>query len=787
MLSPDDVQLVERDRALPGLATLLDEERFAAELRAATLLGQSVRSATILYVRYKPGTSCLASYCVDTEQGPIELHAIAYSAEDVEKSAKPPKDRAEPTVLGSGHLLLPQQLISITPFPNDAEIAALHVLGSTQQTYGLVRAVIPSIRGMRTPLVLRLAYKPQRRYVARVLGDGSSLVLKLYADAEYEAAELRARSLTSVSGPGMQSLVGSSDRLRALGFEWIAGRNLTQQIRLGDDDAVRSAGASLRRLHQCSAEHLPALSRTTQLGWLQSNVAMVSALVPELSDRASRLAERLGTDLESAGPVGTIHGDFYAEQVLWTEDGQATLLDLDAAASGPHAADLGNFIAHLESHHLNGELHAGRISAIRAALLKGYAQAGGRIDFDPGLLAVYTACALLRLAPQPFRRRQQQWGVQIAALLDRAEAITDGKTQLCSASQRLVSRSIASAVPRVHLADDEPMAPLLEIAVDPQRMRVQLDDALRREGSDSRIEAVHGIHLTRYKPARRCLIEYDIQLCDGEAQHASTTLVGKIRGKGLDRKSYEVQRSLWRSGFGVDAEHGVSVPQPVGTVPELNMWLQRKIAGVSSLAALTGDRAEAAARRVAEAAAALHRFGSPPRRRRHALADEMRILGERLRDLANSHPDLEYPARRLWERCEQLARTLPKVAAWRPIHRDFYHDQLLVGRDRWWLVDLDLYCEGNPELDTGNFIAHLTEHALRQMNDPRALLRVERIIRDHYLEVASDLAGPDAMRTIDVFAALSLARLVQISTRIPGRQHSTAALLTVCDQKLNDL
>jgi aminoglycoside phosphotransferase (APT) family kinase protein len=67
---------------------------------------------------------------------------------------------------------------------------------------------------------------------------------------------------------------------------------------------------------------------------------------------------------------------------------------------------------------------------------------------------------------------------------------------------------------------------------------------------------------------------------------------------------------------------------------------------------------------------------------------------------------------RLAAACGALAASLSMCEAG-TIHRDFYPDQVLVDGDRLYLLDLDLYCLGDPALDIGNFCAHLVEQALR--------------------------------------------------------------------------
>ena len=71
---------------------------------------------------------------------------------------------------------------------------------------------------------------------------------------------------------------------------------------------------------------------------------------------------------------------------------------------------------------------------------------------------------------------------------------------------------------------------------------------------------------------------------------------------------------------------------------------------------------------------------------------------------------------RLLARCRKLAGGLPALAP-RALQRDFYPDQVIVGPGGLALVDLDLFAEGDAALDAGNFVAHLSEWALRERGD----------------------------------------------------------------------
>src|SRR5439155_1017074 len=252
----------------------------------------------------------------------------------------------------------------------------------------------------------------------------------------------------------------------------------------------------------------------------------------------------------------------------------------------------------------------------------------------------------------------------------------------------------------VVIASDARM-PLLSRALD----LAEVEPVLRRlagwEGA-----AVRAIRAVRYKPGRRCLIEYDVAQPSSEL----VTLVGKARARGADRPTFELLRELRRRGFDETAVDGICVPEPIAVVPELGLWLQCKVEGVSATQGLAGANGVALARRLAEAAHKLH-VADVPARREHTVADELRILHERLDALAAQWPDLGKG--RGGQGGHRLGRLL---AAWdRPaapipapppepcgIHRDFYPDQVLVAGGRLYLLDFDLYSHGDPALDIGH-------------------------------------------------------------------------------------
>src|SRR5699024_6127615 len=59
---------------------------------------------------------------------------------------------------------------------------------------------------------------------------------------------------------------------------------------------------------------------------------------------------------------------------------------------------------------------------------------------------------------------------------------------------------------------------------------------------------------------------------------------------------------------------------------------------------------------------------------------------------------------------------------WRfqPIHRDFYHDQILAGKDHLAVLDLDDAAMSEPAVDVANFGTHLVLLGLQKENNADA-------------------------------------------------------------------
>jgi aminoglycoside phosphotransferase (APT) family kinase protein len=294
----------------------------------------------------------------------------------------------------------------------------------------------------------------------------------------------------------------------------------------------------------------------------------------------------------------------------------------------------------------------------------------------------------------------------------------------------------------------------LDKALEPTFILQKLQTCL---GMESNLKC---IEVKRYKAERRCLIAYAF---------ADLTVLAKVRAKGLDQKSYETQRHLYTLGF--------PVPQVLGVIPELHMWLQDKLRGQPLTNVLQTREAPLLMTEVAETLAGLHSL-PPVTRRQHTIDNELTILCDCLARVAKQEPLWSGRLEKVSRACEAVAAALPHYQP-RGIHRDFYADQVLVDGSEVYLLDFDLYTLGDPALDVGNFLGHLTEIGLR-LGNAELFQPLENTFEASYLEQNGEVSS----QAIQLYKTLTLARHIFISTQFEERKKVTERLLELCEERL---
>ncbi len=156
------------------------------------------------------------------------------------------------------------------------------------------------------------------------------------------------------------------ERDGAVLFPEVAGRPLSELLRLGDDRAIghlEEAGRALRALHSAPlslAESLACRDFATDVESVRRASEHIFALRPRTGAAIAETLERAGAlyDRLPAEPAAFTHGDFKGDH-LWASRGGLMLLDFGSCALGDPALDVGKFLAAVKW----GSPRAGRSSA----------------------------------------------------------------------------------------------------------------------------------------------------------------------------------------------------------------------------------------------------------------------------------------------------------------------------------------------------------------------------------------------------------------------------------------
>jgi aminoglycoside phosphotransferase (APT) family kinase protein len=769
MLSPADKSLVSRDPALPGLSALLDPEAFAGLLKSA--LGVvSVDVPRPFYVRYKPGRRCLVAYEVSSSCDTLTVHAVAHTPARGGRLSAKARSRI-PGPAERSHSIVEDVAVVVNVFPADEALPGIRRLMDPAIRVHVLGKMLPRHPALWTAEPLRLAYKPGRRYVAALRGDGGELaVLKAYTSEGYERMSYPGRSIYS-SGPlRVASRLGRSRRHHLVVREWLPGESLADLINAGSADitALRRTGAALATLHAEKRRGPNIDWSAVEISCLPAVAAGIADICPWLSERADTLATDIARRLsEQRPPERPIHGDFHPGQVVLSAE-TTGIVDFDRASRGDPCIDVGNFLAHLECDLLERRIDRNTAVTLSEALIEGYEEASGRRIRDGA--GLYLAAGLLRLSQRPFRTRDPDWPGLTEAILGRAEVL------LCAAPTAIPSLDVRPAPlvvdPSRVGADDKLSIP--KCALDANYMKSRLSALPFSAGSQV---DVRGIRICRHKPARRCLVEYEISMRAGTGD-VRAAVIGKVKARGADAQTFRLTDALWRNGFDEASADGVSVPEPLGLLPDLKMWLQRKAPG-AVLSTLLGRReTRALGGRTAEAIHKLHVAEVAPVRE-HRLEDELRILRDRLSAVAALLPHIGARIGMVIDACERLCALLRPTPR-KGIHRDFHPGQVLVDNGRLYLLDMDMHALGDPCLDAGNLLAHVTEQSLRTLGNPYGLDWFETAMAERFLSL-NPIAS---LQSIEVYKTLALARHIQISTLFADRRPFTERILELCEERL---
>ena len=212
-----------------------------------------------------------------------------------------------------------------------------------------------------------------------------------------------------------------------------------------------------------------------------------------------------------------------------------------------------------------------------------------------------------------------------------------------------------------------------------------------------------------YKPLRRMMVEY-------RRPPAAGRPAVRLFGKALRSRDLARIAATWAACAASPAAAGLALPRAV--VRRRSMLLFEPRPGTALDRLIPGPAAARGVAVAGEALAALH-GGDVALPGRHPRRREVETLERWLRCAARACPEMAGGLGAARRRLARLGGSLPLGPAV-PSHRDFHPGQLLLAPRGGTILDLDTAAMAEPELDPGNFLAHLDLFELQRRPVPAA-------------------------------------------------------------------
>ena len=257
-------------------------------------------------------------------------------------------------------------------FPNDRKIPHLQLL--TEIPHELAHLL-----GSQWTKSNLVAYAPEKCATAQCLNERDNILAyaKVYADGHSQACfqtytALRKSISTNNAEINFPAVIFHSDQYHILVLEALHGKRIAELQGNELRNAVESLGRALALLHSLPApQHLEVFERS-QSAHMQLAAYTIGLMRPELSQMASELCGQLCSRMKEFAEASVcLHGDVHPKNGVLLEKGIA-LIDLDQAALGQRAADLGSLLAALRYERHIGLLSEDAERELANAFLHGY-------------------------------------------------------------------------------------------------------------------------------------------------------------------------------------------------------------------------------------------------------------------------------------------------------------------------------------------------------------------------------------------------------------------------------
>jgi hypothetical protein len=409
MVDDDDAPMKLDDRALPAARHLVGPGAIDVLRLPIEASGGSITSARPVHVQYRPGSDVVVRYSAWVSwngAAPRRETLAACSA----INGIPPGTVAVTAATTSGPLD-----VGVWRWPFDPVLTGLDRVVTPN---GVADALRPT-HGPLDPHGLRLdvvAYRPTERTVIRVDdSDGAIAFLKIVSPSSVASIVDRHAALLTAGVP-VPCVDRADGDAGLLVLEPLRGPTYRELIK-SDADGWPCADEFDRLAEAFAATRLDAEPLASRLSDGALHAHMLAGVMPDAAEPLARLARRFET-AEEEPVTATIHGDLHDGQIIVRDARIVGVLDIDDAGPGRPIDDRANLIARL----LYREHTTGSTNPRLSEHIETLRRASGA-TYDPVLLDVRTAAALVGLATGPFRLQSPGWRDTIRTLVAVAESL----------------------------------------------------------------------------------------------------------------------------------------------------------------------------------------------------------------------------------------------------------------------------------------------------------------------------------------------------------------------------
>jgi len=308
------------------------------------------------------------------------------------------------------------------------------ILRRLARSHGLPPETIPQ----RPPLPKLVRYVPRRRALFRHRApEGAgypSVYIKVYAPDAYRIARRNHKLIRRAHRAGELDfqpprVLLTSGRRRCIVLKRLRGKPFTKTIKACRTEEFAGVGSALGSLHRCSIRPASVWTPDLELTGLRDAVRDMRAALPPLAPRLDALVDRFvaGRAALAFDQRAPIHGNLFGDQILLRR-GCVRIVDWDDLCYGDPMFDVGRMLAHACLVCRRKGVHPNKLARASTALLEAYSASVGHAPAGPRLAWQTAVALLLRAKISALRPLTRDWQLDIAACVQEAERIMDGRS-----------------------------------------------------------------------------------------------------------------------------------------------------------------------------------------------------------------------------------------------------------------------------------------------------------------------------------------------------------------------